>query len=163
MLTAIASEMTVVVVDHRDARPHEARDRRGSHAAERRAQQLIALSFFVLATYVGVEAVRTLVNGDHPERSWVEIGLAAVTASTMPLLAHAKRRIGNQLHSAAAVKEASQTQLCAYLSIALLLGLGANALAGWWFADLAAALVIAAVALNEGCECWRGEGSCDAC
>jgi divalent metal cation (Fe/Co/Zn/Cd) transporter len=137
--------------------------RRGSHAAERRAQQLIALSFFVLAAYVGVEAVRTLLNGDHPEPSWVGIGLAAFTAPTMPLLAHAKRRIGNQLHSAATVKEASQTQLCAYLSIALLLGLGANALAGWWWADPAAALVIAAVALKEGRESWRGEGCCDTC
>ena len=104
-------------------------ERIGSHAAERRAQQLIAVTFFVLAAYVGVEAVRTLVGGDHPQASWVGIGLAAFTAPTMPLLARAKRRIGNKLSSSAAVKEASQTQLCAYLSIALLVGLGANALA----------------------------------
>jgi divalent metal cation (Fe/Co/Zn/Cd) transporter len=70
---------------------------------------------------------------------------------------------GEQLHSAATVKEAAQTQLCAYLSIALLLGLAANALAGWWWADPLAALVIAAVALKEGPESWRGEGCCDAC
>jgi divalent metal cation (Fe/Co/Zn/Cd) transporter len=81
----------------------------------------------------------------------------------MPLLAHAKRRIGNQLHPAATVKEASQTQLCAYLSIVLLLGLGANALAGWWWADPITALAIAAVAIKEGRESWRGEGCCDAC
>ena len=137
--------------------------RRGSPTAERRAQQLIAVSFFVLAGYVGVEALRTLVDGDHPAASWVGIGLAAFTAPTMPLLAYAKRRLGNQLHSAAAVKEAAQTQLCAYLSIALLLGLGANALAGWWWADPLTALVIAAVALKEGRESWRGEGCCDAC
>jgi divalent metal cation (Fe/Co/Zn/Cd) transporter len=137
--------------------------RRGSSTAERRAQQLIAASFFLIAGYVGVEALRTLVNGDHPAASWVGIGLAAVTASTMPLLAYAKRRLGNQLHSAATVKEAAQTQLCAYLSIALLLGLGANALAGWWWADPLTALVIAAVALKEGRESWRGEGCCDAC
>jgi len=86
-----------------------------------------------------------------------------VTAPTMPLLAYAKRRLGNQLHSAATVKEAAQTQLCAYLSIALLLGLGGNALAGWWWADPLTALVIAAVALKEGRESWRGEGCCDAC
>src|SRR5436189_4321630 len=86
-------------------------NRRGSSAAERRAQQLIALSFFLLAAYVGVEALRTLVNADHPAASWVGIGLAAFTAPTMPLLAYAKRRLGNQLHSAAAVKEAAQTQL----------------------------------------------------
>jgi divalent metal cation (Fe/Co/Zn/Cd) transporter len=138
-------------------------NRRGSGAAERRAQQLIAVSFFVLAAYVGVEALRTLVSGDQPNASWVGIGLAALTAPTMPLLAYAKRRLGNQLHSAATVKEAAQTQLCAYLSIALLLGLGANALAGWWWADPLAALVIAAVAAREGRESWRGEGCCDAC
>src|SRR5205823_4856087 len=137
--------------------------RRGSGSAERRAQQLIAVSFFLLAAYVGVEALRTLVNTDHPNASWVGIGLAAFTAPTMPLLAYAKRRLGNQLHSSATVKEAAQTQLCAYLSIALLLGLGANALAGWWWADPLAALAIAAVALKEGRESWRGEGCCDAC
>ena len=137
--------------------------RRGSSSAERRAQQLIAVSFFLLAGYVGVEALRTLVNADHPAASWVGIGLAAFTAPTMPLLAYAKRRLGNQLHSSATVKEAAQTQLCAYLSIALLLGLGANALAGWWWADPLAALAIAAVALKEGRESWRGEGCCDAC
>src|SRR6476469_10169903 len=136
--------------------------RRGSSSAERRAQQLIAVSFFLLAGYVGVEALRTLVNADHPAASWVGIGLAAFTAPTMPLLAYAKRRLGNQLHSAATVKEAAQTQLCAYLSIALLHGLGANAVAGWWWADPLAALAIAAVALKEGRESWRGEG-CECC
>jgi divalent metal cation (Fe/Co/Zn/Cd) transporter len=134
-----------------------------SGTAERRAQQVIAVSFYVLAAYVGVEAVRTLASGDHPGTSWVGIGLAAFTAPTMPLLAYAKRRLGNQLHSAATVKEAAQTQLCAYLSIALLLGLGANALAGWWWADPLTALFIAAVAFKEGRESWRGEGCCDAC
>ena len=125
-----------------------------------RSQQLIAVSFFVLAGYVGVEALRTLVNVAHPAASWVGIGLAAFTAATMPLLAYAKRRLGNQLHSAATVKEAAQTQLCAYLSIALLVGLAANALAGWWWADPLTALVIGAVAIKEGRESWRGEGCC---
>jgi len=134
-----------------------------SETAERRAQQMIAASFFVLATYVTFESIRTLAGGQHPETSWVGIGLAAFTALTMPLLATAKRRVGNKLHSAAAVKEASQTSLCAYLSVALLVGLLANALAGWWWADPAAALVIAAIALREGRESWRGEGCCDAC
>src|SRR6185437_16091592 len=97
-------------------------NRRGSSAAERRAQQLIAISLFVLAAYVGIEAPRTVLSGDHPRASWAGIGLVAFTAPTMPLLAYAKRRLGNQLHSAATVKEAAQTQLCAYLSIALLLG-----------------------------------------
>lgn len=135
----------------------------GSHGAERRAQQLIALSFYVLAAYVGIEAVRTLVSGHHPHASWVGIGLAAFTAPTMPLLAVVKRRVGRKLNSAATVKEASQTQLCAYLSVALFVGLLANALAGWWWADPAAAMVIVAVAMKEGRESWRGEACCDAC
>jgi divalent metal cation (Fe/Co/Zn/Cd) transporter len=137
--------------------------RRGSPRAERRAQQMIALSFFVLAAYVVAESIRTLVDGRHPEASWVGIGLAAFTAVTMPLLASAKRRVGNQLHSSAAVKEAAQTTLCAYLSVALLAGLLLNALAGWWWADPAAALVIAVIAAQEGRESWRGDGCCDAC
>jgi divalent metal cation (Fe/Co/Zn/Cd) transporter len=81
----------------------------------------------------------------------------------MPLLAAWKRRVGRKLNSPAAVKEASQTQLCAYLSIALLVGLGANALFGLWWMDPAAALVIAAVAVKEGRESWRGDGCCDTC
>jgi divalent metal cation (Fe/Co/Zn/Cd) transporter len=135
----------------------------GSPAAERRAQQAIAVSFFVLAAYVSIESVRSLLGGTHPEASWVGIGLAAFTAVTMPLLARAKRRVGSRLSSSAAVKEASQAQLCAYLSIALLVGLGANALVGWWWADPLAALVIAAVALKEGRESWNGEGCTDGC
>lgn len=135
----------------------------GSPAAERRAQQLIATSFFVLAAYVGAEAIRTLVAGTHPGTSWLGVGLAAFTAPTMPLLAMVKRRVGHKLNSAATVKEASQTQLCAYLSIALLTGLLANALLGWWWADPIAALAIAALAVREGVESWRGHGCCESC
>jgi divalent metal cation (Fe/Co/Zn/Cd) transporter len=135
----------------------------GSAQAERRAQQMISVSFFVLAAYVGVESVRTLVDADHPQVSWLGIGLAAFTAITMPVLARAKRHVGGKLNSSATVKEASQTYLCAYLSVALLVGLGANALFGWWWADPFAALVIAAVAVKEGRESWRGEGCADGC
>jgi len=138
-------------------------NRRGSHHAERRAQQLIAASFYLLAFYITIEAVRALANGTHPDPSWVGIGLAAFTAATMPLLARAKRRVGNQLHSTATVKDGAQTQLCAYLSIALLVGLGANAFVGWWWADLLVAFFIAAVAVKEGRQSWRGEGCCDLC
>ena len=134
-----------------------------SSTAERRAQQMIAASFFVLAAYVSIEAVRTLVGAHEPGASWVGIALAAFTAPTMPLLAIAKRRVGQRLGSSATVKESAQTMLCAYLSVALLVGLLANALAGWWWADPAAALVIAAVAVREGRESWRGEGCCDVC
>jgi divalent metal cation (Fe/Co/Zn/Cd) transporter len=131
--------------------------------AERRAQQLIAASFYLLAAYVAVESVRTLVQGNHPEVSWIGIGLAAFTAPTMPLLAWAKRRVGTQLHSSATISESNQTLVCAYLSVALLVGLGANAAFGWWWADPAAALVIAAVAAREGRASWRGEHCCDTC
>jgi divalent metal cation (Fe/Co/Zn/Cd) transporter len=132
-------------------------------AAERRAQQLLAACFFLLAAYVGAEATHTLVAGSHPQVSWIGIGLAAFTAPTMPLLAVAKRRVGNRLGSAATVQEGVQNMLCAYLSVALLVGLVANAAAGWWWADPAAALVIAVVAVKEGRASWRGEGCCDAC
>jgi divalent metal cation (Fe/Co/Zn/Cd) transporter len=135
----------------------------GSEHAERRAQQLIAVSFFVLAAYVGVESVRTLTGVQHPEASWVGIGLATFTTVTMPLLARVKRRVGHQLGSAATVKEASQTQLCAYLSVALLVGLVLNAAGGFWWADPLAALFIAGVAVKEGRESWRGEGCADGC
>jgi len=140
-----------------------AASRSASEAAERRAQQLIAVSFFVLASYIGIEAIRTLVGAHHPEASWVGIGLAAFTAPTMPLLALAKRRVGNRLGSSATVQEGVQNMVCAYLSVALLVGLLANALLGWWWADPAAALVIAAVAFREGRESWRGDGCCETC
>jgi divalent metal cation (Fe/Co/Zn/Cd) transporter len=133
-----------------------------SETAERRAQQLIAASYFVLAAYVAVESIRDLVGGYKPGVSWVGVALAAVTAPTMPLLARAKRKVGRRLSSSATVSEAQQNMICAYLSIALLVGLLANALVGWWWADPAAALVIAAVAVREGRESWRGE-SCECC
>ena len=103
-----------------------------------------------------------MLGAHHPSASWVGIGLAAFTAPTMPLLARAKRRVGRALNSSATVSEAGQNMICAYLSIALLVGLLANALLGWWWADSAAALVIAAFAARESVESWRGE-SCDCC
>lgn len=136
---------------------------RGASAiAERRAQQLVAGSYAILVAYIAVEAVRDLAGGHHPQTSWVGVGLAAFTALTMPLLAAVKRRVGRQLGSSAAVSEAAQNQICAYLSIALLVGLLANALVGWWWADPLAALAIAAIAAKEGVDSWRGD-SCDCC
>ena len=81
----------------------------------------------------------------------------------MPFLARAKRRVGHELGSRATVSEGSQNMLCAYLSVALLAGLGANALLGWWWADPLAGLVIAAAAVQEGREAWRGGDCCDHC
>jgi divalent metal cation (Fe/Co/Zn/Cd) transporter len=137
--------------------------RLASATSERRAQQVIAISYFLLAAYVTVESIRDLAAGNEPGVSWVGIGLAGVTAPTMPLLARAKRRVGHALGSAATVGEGGQNMICAYLSLALLVGLLANALVGWWWADPIAALVIGAVAAREGVESWRGEACCDAC
>ena len=134
-----------------------------SSSAVRQAQQLIAVSFFVLAAYVAVEAVRTLAGGEHPQASAVGIALAAVTAVTMPFFAAAKRRVGRRLRSSATVSEGAQNMVCAYLSVALLAGLGANAAFSWWWADPAAALLIAGVAASEGLRSWRGDACCDAC
>jgi divalent metal cation (Fe/Co/Zn/Cd) transporter len=137
--------------------------RLASATSERRAQQIIAFSYFLLAVYVAVVSVRDLAGGHEPGVSWVGIGLAAFTAPTMPLLARAKRKVGHALGSAATVGEGGQNMICAYLSIALLVGLLANALVGWWWADPIAALVIGAVALREGIESWRGDACCDTC
>src|SRR4051794_11389382 len=136
--------------------------RAGSAGAERRAQQLIAASFAALALYIGVESLRDLLGGHHPEASWVGIALSLVTLATMPPLAAAKRRVGEQLGSAATTSESRQTLLCAYLSGALLVGLLANAVVGWWWADPVAALVIGAAAAREAREAWRGD-SCSCC
>jgi divalent metal cation (Fe/Co/Zn/Cd) transporter len=135
--------------------------RSASERAESRAQRLIGASFLALALYVSVEATRTLVVGDHAGTSLVGICLAAVTLAAMPPLAAAKARVGQALGSSATASEGRQNLLCAYLSAALLLGLGANALLGWWWADPAAALAVAALALKEGRDAWRGEGCCD--
>ncbi len=133
-----------------------------SEEAERRAQRLIGVSFYVIAAYVGFEAVRSLLTGERPDASWVGIGLAAVTLATMPPLAIAKGRIGEKLGSSATKSEGQQNMLCAYLSAALLVGLGANALFGLWWADPVTALIIAGVAVREGRESWRGESCCTA-
>jgi divalent metal cation (Fe/Co/Zn/Cd) transporter len=136
--------------------------RSASPSAERRAQQLIAVSFAVLATYIGFEAIRDLIAGHHPDTSWVGIGLSVVTLATMPPLAVAKRRVGERLNSSATTSESRQTMLCAYLSAALLVGLLANAVVGWWWADPVVALAIAAVALREARDAWRGD-ACSCC
>jgi divalent metal cation (Fe/Co/Zn/Cd) transporter len=138
-----------------------AASRKQSPGAERRAQQLIAVSFLVLAAYVAVEAVRTLAAESSPDVSWVGIGLAAFTAPTMPALAVAKRRVGRRLGSSATVSEGAQNVVCAYLSLTLLAGLLTNAVLGWWWADPLAALVIAAVAVREGVKAWSGDVCCD--
>jgi divalent metal cation (Fe/Co/Zn/Cd) transporter len=131
-----------------------------SEAAERRAQKLVAVQFFILAPYVAIEAVRALVTGDEPDVSRLGIALTAVSLVLMPYFGVAKRRVGARLGSRATTGEGMQNILCAYLSAAVLAGLISNALFGWWWADPVAALVIAVVAVREGLESWRGDDCC---
>jgi divalent metal cation (Fe/Co/Zn/Cd) transporter len=134
-----------------------------SDAAEGRAQKLVAIQFFLLAPYVAFEAVRGLATGAHPDPSWLGIGLALTSAVGMPLLGRAKRRIGEELGSVATRGEGTQNVLCGYLAVGLLVGLLGNALFGLWWLDPVVALAIAAVALREGRESWRGNACCDHC
>lgn len=125
---------------------------------ERTALRLMAVSFFALAAYVSFESVRALVSGHDPDPSTVGIALAAASLVIMPFLSWAQRRTGRALGSNAVVADSTQTLLCTYLSAVLLVGLLLNATLGWSWADPIAGLVIAAVAVREGLEAWRGEG-----
>jgi divalent metal cation (Fe/Co/Zn/Cd) transporter len=133
---------------------------RDPEARERTALKVIAVSFFALAAYVTVESVRALFGAAPAEHSTVGIVLAAVSLVVMPGLSYAQRRAGRELGSASAVADSRQTLLCTYLSGVLLVGLLLNSLFGWYWADPLAALVIAAVAVKEGREAWRGEHCC---
>jgi divalent metal cation (Fe/Co/Zn/Cd) transporter len=131
-----------------------------SHAAEQRAQKLVAAQFFLLAPYVAFESLRTLVGGEHPHVSWVGIGLAVGSVIFMPMLGIAKQRLADQIGSVATRGEGRQNMLCAYLAGALLIGLLGNAVVGAWWLDPVVGMLIAAVAIREGVESWRGEGCC---
>jgi divalent metal cation (Fe/Co/Zn/Cd) transporter len=133
-----------------------------SEHAEARAQKVVAATFFLLAPYIAVEASSRLAAGDEARASWVGIGLAIVSITLMPLLGRAKRRLGSRLRSSATAGEGTQNILCAYLSVAILVGLGANALFGLWWADPLVALVVALVAVQAGVRTWRGD-ACDTC
>ncbi|MGI5151940.1 cation transporter [Plantactinospora sp. CA-294935] len=133
---------------------------RDPQSRERIALRIIAVSFFALAGYVTVESVRALLGGAEAAHSTVGLGLAALSLAVMPLLSYAQRRAGRELGSRSAVADSKQTLLCTYLSAVLLLGLGLNSLFGWSWADPVAALVIAAVAVREGREAWRGDTCC---
>jgi divalent metal cation (Fe/Co/Zn/Cd) transporter len=129
-------------------------------ARERAALKVIAVSFFALAAYVVVESSLSVWSGERADHSTVGIVLAAVSLAVMPGLSYAQRRAGRELGSKSAVADSKQTLLCTYLSGVLLVGLVVNSLFGWWWADPLAALVIAAVAVKEGREAWRGEHCC---
>nr|WP_206665811.1 cation transporter [Pedococcus bigeumensis] len=124
---------------------------------ERVALRLMALSFFALAAYVTFESARSLLSGAEPDASPVGIGLAVASLVIMPFLSWAQRRTGRALGSSTVVADSTQTLLCTYLSAVLLVGLVLNATLGWGWADPLAGLAIAAVAVKEGREAWRGE------
>jgi divalent metal cation (Fe/Co/Zn/Cd) transporter len=138
-------------------------DRLHSQHAEARAQKIVAISFFLLTPYIITAAVQHLITGNQARASWVGIGLALVSITLMPLFGRAKKRIGNELQSAATAGEGTQNILCAYLSLAILIGLGANALFGLWWADPLVALIVAVVAVQAGVRTWRGQGCSDTC
>lgn len=133
---------------------------RDPQARERAALRVIAISFFVLAAYVTIESVRALFGAAEAAPSPVGIVLAALSLLVMPLLSRAQRRAGRELGSVSAVADSRQTLLCTYLSAVLLVGLLLNALFGWSWADPIAALVIAAVAVKEGVDAWKGRHCC---
>jgi len=130
---------------------------------DRRATRLVAVSFAVLAAYVGAGSIRDLIGHRAPEASLVGIVLAAVSLIVMPLLARAKGRLAPVLGSRAAVSEANQTSLCALLSAVLLVGLTLNAFLGWWWADPAAGFLIATLAAIEAVRTWRADALADTC
>ncbi|MGH3632453.1 MAG: cation transporter [Sciscionella sp.] len=127
---------------------------------ERAALRIIAVSFVALAGYLTVESVDALSGATQARPSPVGVALAAVSLLVMPLLSHMQRRAGRALGSASAVADSRQTLLCTYLSAVLLAGLLLNTLFGWSWADPVVALVIAAVALREGRQAWRGQHCC---
>jgi divalent metal cation (Fe/Co/Zn/Cd) transporter len=137
-------------------------DRIHSPDAERLSQRAVGVSFFLLAPYIIFTAINHLATGNAAAASWLGVGLAASDMLLMPVLGHAKRRIGNQLSSHATVGEGKQNILCAYLSLAVLVGLGANALFGLWWADPVVGCVVALVVSQAGVRTWRGQACDDA-
>lgn len=131
-----------------------------SPTSEARARRAVAVSFWLLAPYVAVEAVHKLVTGSHPGSSGLGIALTAMSVAIMPGLGIAKQRLGRRLNSGATSGEGVQNLLCAYLAGAVLLGLAANALLGWWWLDPLIGLAVAVAAVREGGRAWRGEDCC---
>jgi divalent metal cation (Fe/Co/Zn/Cd) transporter len=131
-----------------------------SETAERRAQKAVAVTFFLLAPYIAIDAIHTLIAGDHAGTSWLGIGLSISSLIAMPVLGRAKKRIGARLGSGTTRGEGTQNILCAYLAAAVLVGLLANTLFGLWWLDPAVGLLIAGLAVHEGREAWQGEDCC---
>lgn len=117
----------------------------------------IGLAFFALAAYVTVDAILSLVSRDAPEHSPLGLAITALSLLVMPALAWYETRTGRELGSKSVLADAKQLLLCVYLSGAVFIGLMLNSLLGWWWADSVAALVVAALAVREGVEAWRGD------
>lgn len=133
---------------------------RDHQARERTALRVIAFSFFGLAAFVSVDAVRSLLGASESKPSPIGIALAAASLVIMPMLSFIQRRAGHELGSNSAVADSKQALLCSYLSAVLLVGLVVDALTGWTWVDPIAALVIAAIAVREGVNAWRGDLCC---
>jgi divalent metal cation (Fe/Co/Zn/Cd) transporter len=129
-----------------------------SGTAEARAQKGVAVSFWLLAPYVTVDAMHNLITGQHPATSLAGIVLTALAVVLMPTLGIAKRRLGHRLNSGATAGEGTQNLLCAYLAGAVLISLAANTLLNWWWFDPVVGLAVAAMAIREGIESWHGNG-----
>ena len=122
--------------------------------------RMIAVSFFALAAFVSADALRSLLGAGQAQHSTPGIVIAALSLVIMPVLSWLQRRAGREIGSRTAVADSKQTLLCTYLSAVLLVGLALNSTLGWWWADAAAALVIAAIAIREGINAWRGDICC---
>ena len=131
--------------------------RGGGEERETRAVKLIGVTFFALAAYLAIEGIRDLATQARPEQSIPGVAVTAAALVVMPLLALGKHRTGRALGNRTLIADAAESAFCAFTSGAVLLGVGLNAGLGWWWADPAAALVIAALAVKEGLEAWEDE------
>lgn len=154
-LDSVVEVASALIIAWRLTRHH------GDERAERRAVRLIALTFFGIAAYITVDAVLSLAGVQaEPHRTPVGLTLTALSVVVMPLLAWAKRRVAGRLGSVALKADAAETQLCTYLAAVVFVGLAANALVHWWWADPLAGLVVAVLAFKEGREAWANGDLC---
>lgn len=153
----VESVSGAVLVWRLRAEQHGALDEEAIERLEHRAERLVAISLALLGAYILVDAAWSLLNGDRPSPSPVGIVVTALSLGVMGILARAKRATGQALGSRALIVDAFQTTTCLWLSATTLIGLAANAVLGWWWADPIAAIVIAVLVLREAIEAWRGE------
>jgi divalent metal cation (Fe/Co/Zn/Cd) transporter len=128
---------------------------------EKFSLRIVGICFLALAAYVSYESISDLANRKAPEHSIPGIILACVSLVVMPVLSGAKKRVGNELESAAMHADARQTDLCVYLSAILLIGLLLNAALGWWWADPLAGLTMIPIIAKEGFDGLRARVCCD--